>query len=228
MTNAIVCINLMYSNPLMYRDYFNSICNNILQSHNKLIFVIADDIAYYNYVGFHKLDEKDALKKTQVKGKMVYDTLMNFRNQNMRRGNIIILKWNDIKTNKYKKDLLIIVNEYKTNPEFKLKVHKIVDSRILHLKKHYPLKDNHVQRAQYIAKYIMSEMPLLLDGTVYNMSTFNQIFCVKYKDDDKAKDNYNSDDIEELLDDIIENKSFPHLYKTLQNNSDQHTILIEK
>jgi len=229
-TNAIVCINLMYKNPLMIQEYFNNICHTILQSHNKLIFVIGDTIAYYNYIGFHKLDELSSLKKAYSKGKLVYDTLSNFRNQSSYRGNITILKWDDIKTNKYKSDLLTVVNEYKTNNEFKSKVDEIVKSRIIHLKNHYPLKDNHLQRSQYIVKYIISEIPLLLEGTVYNTSTFNQIFCVKYKDSnkEKEKDNYNSDDIEKLLDDIIERKAFPNLCKLLCNNSDQYTILIDQ
>ena len=226
-TNAIVCINLMYNNPLFHYDYFNDVCNTILQSNNKVIFVIADTIGFYNYSGFHNLDDQAALKKTYSKGKLVYDTLFDFRNQSKYRGNIIILKWDDIKTNKYKRDLLATVNEYRTNSEFKEKIKAIVKSRISHYKNHYPLKDNHEQRFQYIVKYILSEIPLMLEGTVYKTSTFNQVFCVKYKDD-KGKDNYNSDSIESLLDDITENKSFPNIHKLLYNNSDQHTILLEK
>lgn len=221
-TNAVVYINLVDHSPLLYNHIFNDICEEILNHHNKLLIIIENLIGYYSYIGFDKLDETDAINKTHVKGTLIYEILIKSRNKSKHRGRISIINWNNVKTNKYKSDLSIVLNEYKSNDDFKMEIDDIVKNRILKLKHHYPFKSNHIQRFQYIAKYVLSELPLLLDGIVYKGIPYNQIYYIAYQDNNSKITKEN------LIDCIIENKKFHKLHKMLKYNCRQYTIYINK
>jgi len=145
---------------------------------NALI-LIADKIDVVNYVVFNKLNLKEAEKKVRNKAwgiKGLFDkairTLAREENDSTYITKVYIVFWEDVTNNEgYKHLKEILTQEYKENKDFRNQVlyfvNKYIERRGL---KPSEISDDDKDK---LADYILSELPTLIGGILWNNTLYN-------------------------------------------------------
>lgn len=142
------------------RDYLFWATENTKE---KVVILIPDKIHAVNYevkCGYNKdRANKVATREGEKVEQIIKDILNSFSLQN--RSKVQILKWGDIETEEYKKQVAILHDEFKTNSDFKKQMIGIVKENI---------KLDRLSESDYekLSVYPMEELPLLVGGLEYN------------------------------------------------------------
>ncbi len=148
------------------------------------IILIANDIDTVNWEIFNGLSHEEALKKVEQKGYGIsgmFDkavrTLAKEESDPSYISDVHIVFWNDIKNEGYDHLREILDEEYKTNNKFREKVLCFVD-------KYIEFRDVDVSEEDKdkLAGYIISELPTLLGGVLWNNTLYNLILYPTYVD----------------------------------------------
>lgn len=149
-----------------------------------MLFLIADDIDVVNWMVFNGLSREDAEKKVRNKGygiKGMFDkvirALVKEENDPSYITKVFILFWSDIRNFGYDHLKEILTEEYKTNQKFKEQVLYFVQKYAELIKKE--LSDEEKDR---LADYILSELPTLIGGILWNNTLYNLLLYPTYVD----------------------------------------------
>ncbi len=148
---------------------------------NALI-LIADEIDAINWQVFRGSSEEEALVKAREKGYQVagmFDkakrTLARETDDPTYITNVHTLFWEDIKNPGFEHVREILIEQYKTNNNFKKAVLHFVNKYIEF--RQVEVKEDDKDR---LASYIISELPTLLGGLLWNNTLYNLILYPTY------------------------------------------------
>ena len=128
---------------------------------NKVVILIADEIAKINYKIFSKYSTSKAHKRAIREGDKYVNffnkVLTNFSNEEKNR--VIILRWDEIFNDELRKIKDILEKESDNNPEFKKYIINFV-AKFAQRKG----KDLNEKQLDNLLKYVLFELPTLLNG----------------------------------------------------------------
>lgn len=127
----------------------------------KVVILIADEIAKINYKVFSGYSEAKSHRKALQEGDQYFtffNDLLSGLSEEQRK-KVIILRWKDISTERLNRLSNILDEEFLNNPQFK--------SQLLYFVKKYSEKrgrDLDAKKLDYLAKYLIFELPTILEG----------------------------------------------------------------
>lgn len=148
------------------------------------IILIADEIDVINWQVFRSLEEKEAKKKVEQKAYGVAGMFEKAKRSLYKEENdpgyitkVHTIFWDDIKNDGYNHLKELLSEEYKNNNKFREKVLYFVD-KYIELRK-TDVTDN---QKNLLANYIISELPTLLGGILWDNTMYNLILYPTYVD----------------------------------------------
>lgn len=179
---------------------------------NKVAILIADEIAKFNYKIFSSYSEGKSERRAIKEGDKYTDFFREIMKEFSReeQEKILILRWKDIWDERKEKIRQILEEEYKSNKEFKEQVQ-------FFLKKYSDKRDKELdkEKLDYLAQYILYELPTLLDGIEYDKVKYRLLLYPTFE----------SSGMSEVVTKIKQGKIFPNLRKKL--NLAEKTIMVE-
>ena len=168
--------------------------------------LIADEIDAVNWVIFNNLDEASATEKVSNKAQGLNDMfsralkIIAREKDSTIENRVKVIRWKDIKTERFNKLLTILESEFETNLDFRNRVLSFV-------KKYCELRKKSVAESDQVklSGYILAELPTLLEGIEFNGILYNMIFYPTYIDSGMSQF---------VLD--IQNGIYPNLLSKLQ------------
>jgi tRNA-dependent cyclodipeptide synthase len=145
---------------------------------DNVVVLIADRIHAFNYEVFNGYTPKQALDAAINHGNIVENTVRKVINR-LKNGKTIpknsemikIAKYDEIVHPYYKEKLEIVLNEYKTNIDFKMTIQEIV---LQNLQKRKDIdKISSDKSLDKLAQYILYETPLLINGIEYKNKRYD-------------------------------------------------------
>ena len=136
----------------------------------KVIILVADVIAKFNYKIFSKYSEGKSLKNAIKEGdkyEIFFERVIS-KFSKKDQSNIIILRWKDIWSKRLCKIKNKLDDQYVSNDNFKRIVLSFVEKYAEKRKK--KLDD---KKLDYLSQYILSELPTLLDGVKYESKKYS-------------------------------------------------------
>lgn len=138
--------------------------------------LIADEIAQFNYLACSHSTKPGALNrairdgdKYQIFFEKVLEKLTN-------KANFNLLRWKDIKNEKFHVILKQVILEFETNQEFREAIITI-GNQYLNRRSKEIKKD----KINFVYQYLLHELPTLLDGIYVNDKKYNLILYPTYK-----------------------------------------------
>ncbi|MDP2666061.1 MAG: tRNA-dependent cyclodipeptide synthase [Candidatus Diapherotrites archaeon] len=138
-----------------------------LYTKGQIVFLIADEIARFNYRVFSGYGETKSINRAFNEG-LKYEKLI--RDITMEKGimRVGVIHWRDIWNNEKEKIRLVLTEEYCTNEKFRTNilffVRKYVKNRGV---------DPDESQLDYLSQYILYELPTLMDGISYNRTKYS-------------------------------------------------------
>lgn len=210
--NVFIGISLGVLKPLtkeMAKDYIKWALKN---TKNKVAILIADEIAKFNYKIFSSYSEGKSERRAIKEGDKYLDffceIIKEFSKEEQK--NILILRWKYIWNERKEKIRQILEEEYKSNKEFKDKIQFFIEK---YSDKRGKKLDE--EKLDYLAQYILYELPTLLDGIEYDKVKYRLLLYPTFE----------SSGMSEVVTKIEQGKIFPNLKKKL--NLPEKTIMVE-
>lgn len=210
--NIFIGISLGVLKPLteeMAKEYIKWALKN---TKNKVVILIVDKIAKFNYRIFSSYSEGKSERRAIREGNRYFDFFLKivkeFSEQEQKK--ILILRWKDIWNEKKEKIKQILEEEYESNKEFK----GIVQ---FFLKKYSDKRDKKLdnEKLDYLSQYILYELPTLLGGIEYKNKKYHLLLYPTFE----------SSGMSEIVTKIQKGKIFPNIKKKL--NLAEKTAMVE-
>ena len=147
------------------------------------VVLIADEIDTVNWTVFNNLDEVSAIEKVSNKAQNLDDMfsraikIIARENDPSIENRVEVIRWKDIKTDRFNKLLAVLENEFETNLDFRNKVLSFV-KKYCELRKKSVVEIDEVK----LAGYILAELPTLFEGIEFNGAKYDMIFYPTYVD----------------------------------------------
>ena len=210
--NVFIGISLGVLKPLTKETSKEYIKWALKNTKNKVVILIADEIAKFNYKIFSSYSEGKSERRAIREGDEYLDffqqILQEFSKEEQKK--ILILRWKDIWDRNKKKIKQVLDEEYKSNREFK-------EQAQFFLKKYSDKrnKDLDKEKLDYLSQYILYELPTLLDGIEYKNEKYRLLLYPTFE----------SSGMSEVVTKIQQGKIFPNLKKKL--NLAEKTAMVE-
>ncbi|MDP4039026.1 MAG: tRNA-dependent cyclodipeptide synthase [Candidatus Pacearchaeota archaeon] len=210
--NVFIGISLGVLKPLTKETAKEYIKWALKNTKNKVVILIADEIAKFNYKVYSSYSEGKSERRAIREGDKYFDffqkIIQEFSKEEQKK--ILILRWKDIWDRKKEKIKQIFDEEYKSNKDFKEQVQfflkKYSDKRN---------KDLDKEKLDYLSQYILYELPTLLDGIEYKKEKYRLLLYPTFE----------SSGMSEVVTKIQQGKIFPNLKKKL--NLAEKTVVVE-
>jgi len=210
--NIFIGISLGVLKPLtkeVAREYIGWALKN---TKNKVVILIADEIAKFNYKIFSSYSEGKSEQRAIREGDKYIDffreIVKEFSAEEQKK--ILILRWNDVWNERNEKIRKFLEEEYESNKEFK-------DNVQFFIKKYADKREKELdeEKLNYLSQYILYELPTLLDGIEYKNEKYRLLLYPTFE----------SSGMSEVVTKIENGKIFPSLKKEL--NLAEKTVMVE-
>lgn len=196
-------------NEKIAKEYISWALNH---TENKILILIADEIAKYNYQVFSSYNETKSLKRAYKDGeehRLIFEKTIEKHFQKEKE-KIEIISWETIVSAKYQESKKIITAFFEENKEFQEKINYF-------LKKYTERrsKDLSEEKLKKLSHYILSELPTILSGIDHENTHYNLLFYPTYI----------HSGLSELCVNIFQKKEYPELNTCLKLKN--KTILVE-
>lgn len=153
-------------------------------THDDVLVLVADEIDVINWMVFRKLSKEEAEKKVEDKAYQIFGMFEKAKRELYREYNdptfitkIHCVFWEDIKNEGYNDLKAILEKEYHENLEFKKAVLYFVN-KYIEIRQIDIVSDD----KDRLAEYIISELPTLIGGLLWNGKLYNLILYPTYVD----------------------------------------------
>lgn len=202
-----IFVGISLGNKLLTKELAKAYVDWALKrTKENIVVLIADEIDAVNWKIFNNLDEKTATEKVSNKAQGLDDMfsraikILSRENDLAIENRVKVIRWKDIKTDRFNKLLTILESEFETNIDFRDKILSFV-------KKYCELRKKSVDGTEQVklAGYILAELPTLLEGIEVSDVRYDMIFYPTYVDSGISQF---------VLD--IQNGTYPDLFSKLQ------------
>lgn len=210
--NIFIGVSLGVLKPMteeLAKDYISWALKNTKE---KVVILIADEIAKFNYKIFSKYSTGKSQRRAIREGDEYIDffkeVLKEFSKEEQE--NVEILRWKDIWDERKEKIRQILEQEYMSNKKFKEKV-------LFFIKKYAEKRGKGLKQEKlgYLSQYILYELPTLLDGIQYDKTDYRLLLYPTFEQSGMS----------DFATKLENGKIFPNLKKKL--NLAEKTIMVE-
>lgn len=169
-----VSVSLKPYDPELARQYVDFIAS---YSKDNAVILIADDIAKYNYRHLDKAGWDAAKRRAKKDGDRMgsfYQEIVSMLPEHKQEA-VDIIRWQDITTDRLERQISLLREEYMDSPELREEVHKPIV--------HYLQKKGRTitpERLEGLSDYVISELPSLCDGVVYDGRRYSVMLYPTY------------------------------------------------
>lgn len=202
-----IFVGISLGNKLLTKELAKTYVDWALKrTKENIVVLIADEIDIVNWKIFNNLDERTVLEKVSNKAQGLDDMfsraikILARENDPSIENRVEVIRWKNIKTERFDKLFAILENEFEINNDFRNRILSFV-------KKYCELRKRFVDEAEQVklAGYILAELPTLLEGIEVGDARYNMIFYPTYIDSGMSQF---------VLD--IQNGTYPDLLSKLQ------------
>lgn len=210
--NIFIGISLGVLKPLtkeLAKEYISWALKN---TKNKVVILIADEIAKFNYRIFSKYSEGKSLRSALKEGDKYEDFFQKIKEEfsKQEQKKILILKWKDIWDNQREKIRAKLEEKFQSNREFREIIISFVEK---YAEKKGKKLDK--EKFDYLSQYILAELPTLLDGIEYDKEKYRLLLYPTFAHSGMS----------DFVTNVEEGKIFPELKKEL--NLDKSVAIVE-
>ena len=179
-----IFIGISLGNKLLTKELAKAYIEWALErTKENIVVLIADEIDVVNWMIFNSLDETSAGEKVSNKAQGLDDMfsraikIIAREKDSTVKNRVKVIRWKDIKTDRFNKLLATLESEFETNLDFRNRILSFV-------KKYCELRKKSVVEADQVklAGYILAELPTLLEGVEFNGVQYDMIFYPTYID----------------------------------------------
>jgi len=167
----------------------------------KVVILIADDVAKFNYRVFSSYSENKSLKRARREGDEYHKLFKEVLSEMGQKNKVVLLHWKEIFSDKLNSLTKTLKNEFDKNADFQEEILKFV--------KHYSKRrkrDLSDEKLKYLANYMLFELPTILNGIEYEGTKYNLLFYPTFKESAMGK----------FVSEIRNSRIFPKLREKLK------------